>query len=695
MTPVEAILQKARTTPCSRKGIADLAAELDGDTLILDGAVRTAAEGGEPMAGALLAMAARTAGHRIDAAAIGALLPRVSNIQCVPILVGCARGDRIGMLVDQVESGHLAWERQALALLLAVELLEGEPPPAKVLAHLRTLARKQLSDTAGMLVGLAVNQLDDSGVRRVASKWIAFALLGSARQMHGKLRAMLREEPVETFRPLDEAEGTEGGPVRSSRKVGRNEPCPCGSGRKYKRCCQKKQRDEPDGPAGKSSRVMTAEELDNRPGYLPGESGVGLRPQMIEALDFEKLSSMELIDALRMASQYCLWEQAEAAMEVLENRRDLPAGGDPDGWREELILDAIRAREVDLVQRQVALLRDEELRDSLQVRLILLQPGPKTLDTLEETAVQGLRESEGSTLIDLAHALLEHHPALGVLVGRAAIDPDRVLDSVTLLEAIEEARDRLGLAPGDLAEEIYDHLMDDRYEEGTASDKRSEELAAEREEQRKQLERYGREVEDLRKELRAKEEQLRLFTEEHLERGLASPAGNPSEQDQESRIQRLREKIEEFKSRVTSVQQERRDLRRQLAHLAQKSRPRSVPAGSPEPPDGDADALEVEARRPGRRRVLFPEFSHRARSSIDALQPRLARKTMAVVCALCAGDPSAWNEVKKLQAVEDIWRARVGLSHRLLFTLGEESGVLTVVDVVPRKGLETAVRQLG
>ncbi len=26
-------------------------------------------------------------------------------------------------------------------------------------------------------------------------------------------------------------------PVQTGRKVGRNEPCPCGSGRKFKRCC--------------------------------------------------------------------------------------------------------------------------------------------------------------------------------------------------------------------------------------------------------------------------------------------------------------------------------------------------------------------------------------------------------------------------------------------------------------------------
>jgi len=26
-------------------------------------------------------------------------------------------------------------------------------------------------------------------------------------------------------------------PVKSDKKVGRNDPCPCGSGKKYKNCC--------------------------------------------------------------------------------------------------------------------------------------------------------------------------------------------------------------------------------------------------------------------------------------------------------------------------------------------------------------------------------------------------------------------------------------------------------------------------
>jgi len=28
-------------------------------------------------------------------------------------------------------------------------------------------------------------------------------------------------------------------PLRKPKKVGRNEPCPCGSGMKYKKCCGK------------------------------------------------------------------------------------------------------------------------------------------------------------------------------------------------------------------------------------------------------------------------------------------------------------------------------------------------------------------------------------------------------------------------------------------------------------------------
>jgi len=32
-------------------------------------------------------------------------------------------------------------------------------------------------------------------------------------------------------------------PVRSAKKAGPNDPCPCGSGKKYKKCCMQKDKE--------------------------------------------------------------------------------------------------------------------------------------------------------------------------------------------------------------------------------------------------------------------------------------------------------------------------------------------------------------------------------------------------------------------------------------------------------------------
>jgi hypothetical protein len=45
-------------------------------------------------------------------------------------------------------------------------------------------------------------------------------------------------------------------PAQSS-KVGRNDPCPCGSGKKYKKCCFGK------ASAGKTSGVLSREKIDS------------------------------------------------------------------------------------------------------------------------------------------------------------------------------------------------------------------------------------------------------------------------------------------------------------------------------------------------------------------------------------------------------------------------------------------------
>ena len=65
-------------------------------------------------------------------------------------------------------------------------------------------------------------------------------------QMFFRIQVATREETEQ----LEEAQqqpmffshaGSEGGskpqPAKRAAKIGRNQPCPCGSGKKYKRCC--------------------------------------------------------------------------------------------------------------------------------------------------------------------------------------------------------------------------------------------------------------------------------------------------------------------------------------------------------------------------------------------------------------------------------------------------------------------------
>ena len=58
----------------------------------------------------------------------------------------------------------------------------------------------------------------------------------SARQNAAQKRRAGRGGPVQAARPAGEP-AAKPEPVRRDRpKVGRNDPCPCGSGKKYKKC---------------------------------------------------------------------------------------------------------------------------------------------------------------------------------------------------------------------------------------------------------------------------------------------------------------------------------------------------------------------------------------------------------------------------------------------------------------------------
>ena len=54
------------------------------------------------------------------------------------------------------------------------------------------------------------------------------------------LRVRLEEKPVTAQSPYRRESAKISANQRTNRKIGRNDPCPCGSGKKYKKCCMPK-----------------------------------------------------------------------------------------------------------------------------------------------------------------------------------------------------------------------------------------------------------------------------------------------------------------------------------------------------------------------------------------------------------------------------------------------------------------------
>ena len=111
-------------------------------------------------------------------------------------------------------------------------------------------AMEDLQDSVGLQ---AYAQKDPVTVYRTEAADMFDEMVESIRQDTAKMlvAAQIRTNNGETLqrKRVAKVTGTSGGgdnsikkqPVRAGKKIGRNDPCPCGSGKKYKKCCGKNQ----------------------------------------------------------------------------------------------------------------------------------------------------------------------------------------------------------------------------------------------------------------------------------------------------------------------------------------------------------------------------------------------------------------------------------------------------------------------
>ena len=460
---------------------------------------------------------------------------------------------------------------------------------------------------------------------------------------------------------------------RAVAKVGRNDPCPCGSGRKYKHCCLEKD----DERLHHSSDVagVTAEELLADPNaHLTEERLYRMHPFEMAKLDplkvpaelwktyFMKLGALNGFDQAMEAMQSIGWSEA---ME--------------EHW-DNVILFATHAGRKDVIERMMEMRKkmtgEEDVAVHLGTMLALEEANPtRVLQVMDETAREVLQDENPEHLKHMADGLLwSRNRALGILVARGVIPLLPSEEAVKLLDRILEARDVLNLPPDD----PISGIVDERYAE-------HEEDNAKLREARQSLDTKAEEARELKEKLDGLQAEI-----VRRERKQAADA------EENAPMKELRRKLEEMKSALNERQRERNQLRRDL----QKARDtleslRQTPATSPEEEaeaERHEESLLLPQDAPEVHPVRLADYPKGFLQTLSAFPRHVARAAVVMIGRLAAGEPAAFVGALRLKATPKVMRQRIGINYRLLFRLWPER--LEVVDLINRKDLDRRLKTL-
>lgn len=631
----------------------------------------------------------RAAGLCLDAMRLGCFAWKMSGDVSAALLAALAR-DRF----------NLALHAGILFVLAAwcVRLREVPVPPGFA-AHARALARhpKHPKDALILLAALA-SLWPDADFLAVLRQHHPTAINGgaglAAATYAGEL-IKLFDRPAGALIPATVSDTTPHVvPVRRAvAHVGRNDPCPCGSGQKYKRCCA----DADRARLRLSSPVagLTGAEL-----HLTPETGLtlarlkALQPPELARLDPRKVPNSLRTAYLMQCTGLHLLDRSVEALEVMTFDDDKDFGY---AW-DFVMFFVLRAGRKDVAER-LARVRDRHPTDGPLpecFRLLLARDDPaEELRVLDALARRMLTDTDPEELTSHAHGLLcSRHTALGILVCHGFIASLGTKQAGFLLKMVLEARDRLELP----ADDPFADLLERRLAEET-SDEGAD--AARLREARRRLETKAAEVRALKEEIddqrRRLDRQERAAHEARRATAPASPpaaapADDPATRDLRARLARLKGNLHERAAERLALRHELEAARDQLETLRAAAPPATAVPNDPDAGAGDEAALYVPAGVEGNQPLRLVEYPARFRETLETLPRGAARAALRLLGRLAGGEPAAFAGVVQLKACHGVLRLRVGSEHRLLFRLEPER--VRAVDFINRRDLDRTVKRL-
>ena len=686
---------RAESARLSRDAIEALAGEIPRDEAQVDGLLEECIRGYFARAFTTTALAALHAGIPVEARHLveGArLLPDPGFIAKLSAHVA---GDVVGALVGAVADGRLSWEREAVALFLAAHWSRErglDRHRNEIARRARMLARVARGLEVDAFLAATSDMLGDDELTGLIARLPAGRLRPAAGRWTEPFLEIARAPLLEGLDDEDEAPSTTR--RRAVERVGRNEPCPCGSGKKYKRCCMA--RDE--------ERLRDSSDI-------AGVTRAELRLHLEDHLTLERVHSASAPELARLdptridpqlhgivLNRLIAFEEWDAVRDFLEG-----AGVSRfEGHVWDAASAALRAGRPDTA-RSFVKMAPLPTEDWLGFYERLLSTGAEHSPALDMLEADARRRIDGSAVDVACDLLCSPWPCLGILVARGVAPLAEPWDRETLLEDIGLARDRLDLPALDPTEDMEDlwgwSEESDLFDDAPLAPERAR-TAAEAPPRDEGLERMLADKEAELARLRQELSDLHRKLDERLE-SEPPAAAHPAAATllaEDPRVAALKERVSTLRSELSQRHAERNQLRRQLERTSKRvdaleAERASVarPPAEEDADDDDRDAESDDATVALSFRV--PVFSKRFRSSANAVPDPVRRRAVILASRIAAGDEAAFRGTRRLRLDRDLYRQRVGREHRLIFRVHAQE--LEAVDLVPRKDLERTIRELS
>jgi len=582
------------------------------------------------------------------------------------VIAAWCQQHRNGVMPDGVMAAA-----RALARIKSAEKT-GLPQMIQMTATLRALAA--LTQDASLTAIMLQHQGEPSvaGVKKFMAETLG--------QFYGEVVAgVLPDAPANTL-----AVGTT--MRRAVARIGRNDPCPCGSGKKYKHCCHAKDQERLHHSSGVVGQ--TREEVEASPEqHLTGARLEKTTGAEMLRLEPRKIPKELVVPYLMRLCGFCLFDRLAEAFEQRDYSEDLN-----EVWNFALF-HVMRSGRRDILERMIRW-RPDAAENEKQLhpgaRLLLAQGDPaRYLERLEELSLEALQTEDSETLEKFAYGVMvsTRLKALGIFVSRSMLPLLKQRESSFLFNQILEARDKLNLSPDDPFGDIVDKLF------------ASHEIEKESAELRKARQNLGvkaQEVRELKDSLERLQKEIVRREQKREMRMQAAPTAKSPPVDEQA-LKEIRQKVEELKSTLKERHHERNELRRELqkAHTdLETSRQNAAPATpeETETPDRE-DELLLPQGVPEVHPVRLVEFPKNFQQTLAGFPRQVARAAIIMAGRLAAGEPAAFVGALRLKQVSDVMRQRIGSDYRLLFRL--HPGHVQIIDLINRKDFDRRIKTLA